>query len=168
MKNLALTLNSAKVEAALRELLRLYDWRNELGRIERDFQHDTKQMKTWLNQYGREKKAAWAVAREVLAAPQADPDGKPGSTVSGDSTPAPAVAAPKSMDTQRTDAFLDSLPSLSLGDDANEELVVLFARQLERELAEAKKPCIMSIDLDCQNEPCRFPNCLCQPKGPRS
>lgn len=53
--------------SVLRELLRLYDWRNELGRIERDFNHDRKQMKTWLNQYGREKKTAWEAAREVLA-----------------------------------------------------------------------------------------------------
>lgn len=55
-----------RLRAALVELLRLYDWRNELGRIERDFNHDKKQMKTWLNQYGREKKAAWDEARRVL------------------------------------------------------------------------------------------------------
>lgn len=60
------------LKAALTELLRLYDWRNELGRIERDFNHDKKQMTTWLNKYGREKHAAWAVARALLtdAAPQ--------------------------------------------------------------------------------------------------
>src|SRR4051812_888044 len=29
-----------EVATVLRELLRLYDWRNELGRIERDFNHD--------------------------------------------------------------------------------------------------------------------------------
>lgn len=51
----------------LTELLRLYDWRNELGKIERDFNHDKKQMKTWLNQYGREKKVAWITARDVVA-----------------------------------------------------------------------------------------------------
>lgn len=54
------------LKAALTELLRLYDWRNELGRIERDFNHNKKQMKTWLNQYGREKKAAWEVAFKLL------------------------------------------------------------------------------------------------------
>jgi hypothetical protein len=52
--------------AALTELLRLYDWRNELGQIERDPDHDKKQMKASLNKYGREKKAAWAAAREAL------------------------------------------------------------------------------------------------------
>lgn len=56
------------IKEALVELLRLYDWRNELGRIERDLNHDKKQMKTWLNQYGREKKAAWEVARQLVAA----------------------------------------------------------------------------------------------------
>ena len=62
-----------KLKAALTELLRLYDWRNELGRIERDFNHDRKQMTTWLNKYGREKHAAWAVARDTLAgAPDID------------------------------------------------------------------------------------------------
>lgn len=52
--------------SVLTELLRLYDWRNELGRIERDFNHDKKKMTTALNQYGREKKAAWEAARRVL------------------------------------------------------------------------------------------------------
>jgi hypothetical protein len=52
--------------AALTELLRLYDWRNELGQIERDPNHDKKQMKASLNKYGREKKLAWAAAREAL------------------------------------------------------------------------------------------------------
>jgi rubrerythrin len=55
-----------ELEAVLTELLRLYDWRNEIGRVERDFNHDRKQVKTWLNQYGREKKVAWIRAREVL------------------------------------------------------------------------------------------------------
>jgi hypothetical protein len=57
--------------AALTELLRLYDWRNELGQIERDPNHDKKQMKASLNKYGREKKLAWAAAREALAAASA-------------------------------------------------------------------------------------------------
>lgn len=62
-----------KLKAALAELLRLYDWRNELGRIERDFNHDKKQMTTWLNKYGREKHAAWDVARTTLdGAPDID------------------------------------------------------------------------------------------------
>lgn len=65
--------NYAKLKASLTELLRLYDWRNELGRIERDFNHDKKQMTTWLNKYGREKHAAWDVARSTLAgAPDID------------------------------------------------------------------------------------------------
>lgn len=54
------------VRSVLTELLRLYDWRNELGRVERDFNHDKKKMTTALNQYGREKKAAWEAARRVL------------------------------------------------------------------------------------------------------
>lgn len=71
--NGAVAHNYAKLKAALAELLRLYDWRNDLGRIERDFNHNRKQMTTWLNQYGREKKQAWAVARETLTgAPEID------------------------------------------------------------------------------------------------
>lgn len=57
------------LHGVLTELLRLYDWRNEIGRIERDFNHDRKQVKTWLNRYGREKKAAWEAAVRVLKAP---------------------------------------------------------------------------------------------------
>lgn len=55
-----------EVATVLRELLRLYDWRHKLGRIELDPQHDQKQMKKWLNQYGREKNVAWIEARRVL------------------------------------------------------------------------------------------------------
>jgi hypothetical protein len=58
--------------ATLTELLRLYDWRNELGQIERDPNHDKKQMKASLNKYGREKKLAWAAAREALGKPSED------------------------------------------------------------------------------------------------
>jgi hypothetical protein len=65
--NGCIALTYGKLKAALKELLRLYDWRNEIGTIERDFNHDKKQVKTWLNQYGREKKQAWHVARDVLA-----------------------------------------------------------------------------------------------------
>lgn len=65
--NGCIALYYAKMKGALKELLRLYDWRNELGRIERDFNHNKKQMTTWLNQYGREKKQAWNVARDVVA-----------------------------------------------------------------------------------------------------
>ena len=79
-----------KIRAALAELLRLYDWRNELGLIERDFNHDRKQMKTWLNQYGREKKQAWAVARELLQYAESQDQPMECST----SLKAPADAAP--------------------------------------------------------------------------
>lgn len=64
----AIAHTDGKLKVALTELLRLYDWRNELGQIERDPNHDKKQMTTWLNKYGREKKRAWAAAREALAA----------------------------------------------------------------------------------------------------
>lgn len=50
----------------LRELLRLYDWRLELGKLERDLSHDRGAMKRDLLRYGREKKAAWDLARKVL------------------------------------------------------------------------------------------------------
>jgi hypothetical protein len=46
-----------KLEAALIELLRLYDWRNEKGAA---ITHAE------AVQYGQEKKRAWEVAREVL------------------------------------------------------------------------------------------------------
>lgn len=58
--------DKSEIEAVLRELLRLYDWRFELARMERDGD-DPGGMSKLLNQYGREKKAAWARAREVLA-----------------------------------------------------------------------------------------------------
>lgn len=71
--NGCVALNYMKMKKALTELVRLYDWRNELGRIERDFNHDKKQMSRWLNQYGREKKQAWHVARDAFAgAPDID------------------------------------------------------------------------------------------------
>jgi serine/threonine-protein kinase RIO1 len=54
----------------LTELLRLYDWRFELAEREKDprsaakdFKDETRRL---LNQYGAEKKAAWAAARRVL------------------------------------------------------------------------------------------------------
>lgn len=56
-----------ELRAVATELLRLYDWRNEIGRVERDFNHDRKQVATWLNQYGREKKNAWLRLRGILA-----------------------------------------------------------------------------------------------------
>lgn len=72
---------SARIEAALVELLRLYEWRFILAlrekdpctevpvglrnREEREYIRETQAL---LNRYGREKKAAWAVAREVLRA----------------------------------------------------------------------------------------------------
>lgn len=72
------------IEAALRELLRLYDWRFELARAEQKQLNDEedgedfdatraagKALDADLRRYGREKKAAWATARSLLnAAPQ--------------------------------------------------------------------------------------------------
>lgn len=53
-------------EEVLRELLRLYDWRLALAEIERDVDHNRKEMKRCLQKYGREKKAAWEQARKVI------------------------------------------------------------------------------------------------------
>lgn len=58
------------IRAALEELLRLYDWRNELGQIQKGPDYDQKWMDKCLNRYGREKKVAWQVARQVLVAPE--------------------------------------------------------------------------------------------------
>jgi hypothetical protein len=58
-------LEADALRAALAELLRLYDWRFELARMERDGDCPGEMTKL-LNQYGREKKAAWAVARALL------------------------------------------------------------------------------------------------------
>lgn len=46
-----------QVATVLRELLRLYDWRNEVGATITDDQ---------ARQYGREKKFAWIAARDIL------------------------------------------------------------------------------------------------------
>lgn len=60
-----------QLEAALTELLRLYDWRFALAEREQhpaaalpEFRNETKRL---LNQYGAEKKAAWQVARTLVA-----------------------------------------------------------------------------------------------------
>lgn len=57
-------------KAALSELLRLYDWRFELAKMEAAVKAGNfllaPEVKRLLRQYGEEKKSAWAVAREVL------------------------------------------------------------------------------------------------------
>jgi len=58
--------------AALRELLRLYDWRFVLAEREKDPRYATDkafnvETNRLLRQYGAEKKAAWAAARLALA-----------------------------------------------------------------------------------------------------
>lgn len=57
-------------KAALAELLRLYDWRFELAKMEAAVKAGNfllaPEVKRLLRQYGEEKKSAWAVAREVL------------------------------------------------------------------------------------------------------
>lgn len=78
---------------ALKELLRLYDWRFELARMERDGDCPG-QMTTLLNQYGREKKAAWAVARDLLTnAASAGSTASPVLALEGQQGPLPADAA---------------------------------------------------------------------------
>lgn len=62
----------------LTELLRLYDWRFEIARREKDprsitgtaFSDETRRL---LNQYGTEKKSAWEAARRVLTEPYVKP-----------------------------------------------------------------------------------------------
>lgn len=58
------------LEAALAELIRLYDWRFELARMEAAVKAGNfllaPDVKRFLRQYGEEKKAAWEVARAVL------------------------------------------------------------------------------------------------------
>jgi len=56
--------DNVALSAALRELLRLYDWRNVLADTAKD-NPGIDQRKDLLT-YGREKKAAWEVARNVL------------------------------------------------------------------------------------------------------
>ena len=55
------------VVEALKELQRLYDWRFELAKLEKGTNEEQKQAVKLLNQYGREKKAAWQVSRQALA-----------------------------------------------------------------------------------------------------
>lgn len=56
-----------EVRACLAELLRLYKWRFELAAMEKDPIFGG-QVKGLLNKYGREKKAAWQLAEQLLAA----------------------------------------------------------------------------------------------------
>ncbi len=56
------------VVACLTELVRLKDWRDELGRIEHEPGHDEVEMRRDLLRYGIEKKLAWGRAKEALAA----------------------------------------------------------------------------------------------------
>jgi hypothetical protein len=87
----SVTDRTAKLEAALAELLRLYDWRFKLGHMEAAVKAGNllliPEVNRLLRKYGEEKKAAWEVARAVLlnAAPQV-PDSS-GRNI-------PAVAAP--------------------------------------------------------------------------
>lgn len=54
------------LEANLTELLRLYDWRAALGQEEKKPDHDKDAMRRALMNYGREKAAAWVVARRLV------------------------------------------------------------------------------------------------------
>jgi hypothetical protein len=59
------------LEANLRELLRLYDWRFELAKEEEMYKSVPPSplpsaLRAKLRQYGEEKKAAWAVTRELI------------------------------------------------------------------------------------------------------
>lgn len=59
-----------QLEAVLRELLRLYDWRFELAAREQKDKQETgylrPETKLDLRIYGRGKKAAWEIARKLL------------------------------------------------------------------------------------------------------
>lgn len=66
---------AVQLEAALTELLRLYDWRFELAAEEKvlkimlssgEWLQRTKTLKNNLRLYGEQKKAAWEVARKLL------------------------------------------------------------------------------------------------------
>lgn len=54
------------LEACLTELLRLYDWRNDLGQREKAGNFDSVYLVNALRQYGRLKKVAWVRMRELL------------------------------------------------------------------------------------------------------
>ncbi len=54
-----------ELEACLVELLRLYDWRNELGRREKAGDMEQLAKRNALLVYGREKKAAWLRVRAL-------------------------------------------------------------------------------------------------------
>lgn len=58
-----------ELEFVLKELLRLYDWRMEVGGREKQGLIAPADLKKMLNQYGREKKEAWKLARKVLGNP---------------------------------------------------------------------------------------------------
>jgi YgiT-type zinc finger domain-containing protein len=60
--------NSVPLLKALTELLRLYDWRNQLGRDVEEGRATVESQKQDLIRYGREKKAAWDCARKAIAA----------------------------------------------------------------------------------------------------
>lgn len=65
LKSLQNTERKAEVlHAALKELVRLYDWRFELARQEGEQPKD--EIRRLLLRYGREKAAAWAEAKRVL------------------------------------------------------------------------------------------------------
>jgi hypothetical protein len=57
-----------RVKRALQELLRLYDWRNELGRAVKEGRAMPESQRSDLLRYGAEKRAAWIEARAALAA----------------------------------------------------------------------------------------------------
>jgi hypothetical protein len=65
------------LEACLTELLRLYDWRNELGRREKEKTIEQWELRNALLTYGRQKKAAWKRARELLTGAIKDEIAKP-------------------------------------------------------------------------------------------
>lgn len=54
--------------SVLTELLRLYDWRNELGRAVKEGRATERDQRRDLNLYGEQKKLAWTRARDVLQA----------------------------------------------------------------------------------------------------
>lgn len=53
----------------LTELLRLYDWRNQLAKDVKEGRATEQKQRRDLLRYGREKKAAWGAARLALATP---------------------------------------------------------------------------------------------------
>lgn len=67
MTELMKSLGPLNVAACLTELVRLKDWRDELGRTERAPGHDEAEMRRSLLRYGIEKKLAWARAKDALS-----------------------------------------------------------------------------------------------------